>query len=372
MTGTGARNIRLDFRESASVAARRQSAFSPGKLPRQALEGLLRYRGASDHRVVHGPGFGRDAAVIDLGERLLVLKSDPVTFVGEEAGWYAVHVNANDVAVLGCVPAWFQATVLLPPGSDMAIARKVMREANHALRELGIALTGGHTEVTPAVTQPVVAGDMQGVMRKDELVTASGARLGDLLVCTKTAGIEGTAILARTFAREAQKALGGVAARRAARFHRRPGISIVSEALLAARNGVTAMHDPTEGGVRAGLAELAFASGRALEVDLDRIPVAPETAALCRHFGVDPLGLIGSGMLLATVPPEHWPTVQAAWERAGIRGECIGRVTTGRGVRARANGKRVPWHWSERDELARLLAERELHAKRSRKLRILG
>ncbi|MCX8071884.1 MAG: AIR synthase family protein [Candidatus Binatia bacterium] len=346
--------------------ARRAHRLLPGKLPKRALEGLLRYRGAADHRVVQGPAFGRDAAVVDLGERLLVLKSDPVTFVGEEAGWYAVHVNANDVAVVGCQPAWFQVTVLLPPVAGLDTARRIMRDVDDAARALGIAITGGHTEVTPAVTQPVVAGDMQGVARKDELVTPQGARLGDLLVCTKAAALEGTAILARSFPREATRLLGAAKARRATRFHRSPGISIVPEALLAARSGATAMHDPTEGGVRAGLTELALASGRGLEVDLDAIPVLAETRILCDHFGVDPLGLISSGMLLATVPPDHWPVLSAAWQRRGIAGQVIGRVVPGRGVRARQGGKRVRWHWSERDELARLLASTSTRTRPSR------
>lgn len=326
----------------------------PGKLPQPSMEALLRYRGAPDHRVLLGPGFGRDAAVVDLGERVLVLKSDPVTFVGEEAGWYAVHVNANDVAVLGCRPAWFQVTLLLPPGSTLATARSIMRDVDDAARALGVAITGGHTEVTPAVGQPVVAGDMQGVARKDELVTMRSPRIGDLLVCSKAAGLEGTAILARTFPRECARVLGAGKARRAARFHRSPGISVVLEALLAAQLGATAMHDPTEGGVRAALAELAVASSRALEVDLDCIPVLPETAALCTYFGIDPLGFISSGMLLATIPPEQWPTLEAAWLRRGVSARCIGRVVAGRGVRARQGGKRTRWYWSERDELARL------------------
>ncbi len=351
--------------------ARQLTGLLPGKLPRRILESLVRYRGALDHRVVHGPAFGRDAAVVDLGERLLVLKSDPVTFTGDEAGWYAVHVNANDVAVMGCAPAWFQVTLLLPVGASVETARRLMRDVDAAAKSVGVAVTGGHTEVTPVVQQPVVAGDMQGVARKGELVTALGAQVGNLLVCSKAAALEGTAILARTYPQDAARVLGPTKARRAARLHRRPGISIVPEALLAARMGATAMHDPTEGGVRAGLAELAYASERGLEVDLDRIPLLPETVALCTHFGVDPLGLISSGMLLATVPEEVWPSLQQAWARSGVVGQCIGRVVAGRGVRAFQAGKRVRWYWSEQDELARLFEKKtpvptRRHAAKSR------
>ncbi len=347
----------------------RSHPLAPGKLPRRALEALLRYRGAADARVLVGPGFGRDAAVVDLGERVLVLKSDPVTFTAQEVGWYAVHVNANDLAVLGCAPAWFQATLLLPVGATAALARSIARDIHAAARQLGIAVTGGHTEVTPAVTQPVVAGDLQGVARRRELVLPGRARPGDLLLITKTAGLEGTSILARSFPRRALRLLGQRKAARAARFHRNPGISVVREALLAARLGVTAMHDPTEGGVRAGLVELAAASGVALAVDLDRIPVAGETVLLCRHFALDPLALISSGALLATVPPRHWPALQQAWAESSIASACIGVVKAGSGIEARLWGKRVRWQWSEQDELARLFGQRGYRRRSGRVMR---
>lgn len=354
------------------VGSARPSAARPlaaGKLPRAILETLLRYRGARDPRVVLGPGFGRDAAVVRLGELCLVLKSDPVTFTAEEVGWYAVHVNANDLAVLGCRPAWFQATVLLPVGSTISTVQSIARDIHRAARSLGIAVTGGHTEVTPAVSQPVVAGDLQGMARYTELVFPGNARVGELLVMSKTAALEGTAILARSFPEQAERWLGRRAASRAARFHRRPGISVVGEALLAARYGASAMHDPTEGGLRAALEELAAASGKALEVDLDAIPIAPETVTLCRGFSLDPLGLISSGALLAVVPEQRWPALRRAWARRGITGTCIGAVGRGRGVRARSRGKRVRWRWSEQDELARLFAE---PAYRSRAERVIG
>lgn len=342
----------------SSVRSAQSPTLAPGKPSRKVLEAVLRYCGADDQRVALGPGFGRDAAVIDLGERLLVLKSDPVTFAPDEVGWYAVHVNANDLAVVGCAPAWFQATIFLPVGSTMATLRAIARDIHRAARDLGIAVTGGHTEVTPIVQQPVVAGDLQGVARKSELVRADGARPGDLLVMSKTAALEGTAILARSFPREAKSILGPHQAARAAQFHRRPGISLVREALIAARLGATAMHDPTEGGLRAALAELAVASGRGLKVHLDRIPIAHETLALCQHFSIDPLGLISSGTLLATVPPTHWESVQRAWNEVGVAGTCIGEVIQQRTVRAWHGGRRVRWHWSEQDELARLFSQR--------------
>ena len=171
---------------------------------------------------------------------------------------------------------------------------------------------------------------------------------------TKVAGIEGTSIIARRFAREARAALGVGGQRRAARFHHRPGISVVGEARLAARAGATAMHDPTEGGVAAALFELATASGRRLVADLDRVPVHPYTARLCARFGLRPLGLIASGALLLTIPEPRAGRLLASFRRRRIPAAVIGTVQVGRGVDAYRAGRRVRFEWSPRDELTRL------------------
>jgi hydrogenase expression/formation protein HypE len=147
----------------------------PGKLPPPLLERLLRWRGAADRRVLVGPGCGIDAAVVAVGPRRLVLKSDPVTFTARQIGWYAVQVNANDIAVMGGRPAWFQPTILVPPGTRASVVMTIARDIDRACRALGVAVTGGHTEVTEAVTRPVVAGDMQGPLVASRVITAGGA-----------------------------------------------------------------------------------------------------------------------------------------------------------------------------------------------------
>jgi hydrogenase maturation factor len=185
-------------------------------------------------------------------------------------------------------------------------------------------------------------------------VTAAGARAGDLVIMTKAAGIEGTSILARRFSGAARKALGDRAGREAARFNHRPGISVVGEALLAARAGASAMHDPTEGGVAAALFELATASSRRLIVDLDRIAVHSHTTRLCAHFGLRPLGLIASGSLLLTISARRARALLAAFHRRRVPAAVIGAVSSGRGVEAHRGGRRVRFEWSPRDELTRL------------------
>jgi hydrogenase maturation factor len=298
-----------------------------------------------------GPGCGVDAAVVALGRHRLILKSDPVTFTTRRVGWYAVQVNANDVAVMGGRPAWFQPTILVPPGTRASKVMTIARDIHEACRALGVAVTGGHTEVTDAVTRPVIAGDMQGLLVGPRIITAAGARSGDRLLLTKAAGIEGTTILAHERARELAAVLPAVPVHAAQRLRERPGISVVPEAVIAARHGASAMHDPTEGGIRAGLHEIAFASRVGLDVDLDRIPVLAPTAAICRHYGIDPLGLIGSGALLVAVSATRAAKLLRAWARRGIVGHAIGSVRPGRGVAATRQGRRVPFPWVARDEI---------------------
>jgi hydrogenase maturation factor len=232
---------------------------------------------------------------------------------------------------------------------------RIARDIDGACRALGVAVTGGHTEVTDAVTRPIVAGDMQGLLVARRIITAAGARPGDQLLITKAAGIEGTAILAQERARELASALPPTVVRSARLLRQRPGISVVPEAVIAARYGASAMHDPTEGGVRAGLHEIAFASRVRLDVDLERVPVFPPTAHVCGHYGIDPLGLIGSGALLVTVPARRVPGLLRAWARQRIAGRVIGAVEAGRGVRARRQGRRVPFPWLTRDEIITVL-----------------
>ncbi|GIW41152.1 MAG: hydrogenase [Candidatus Binatia bacterium] len=346
---------RFGMKPTRGTLRKSAGKLAPGKVPRSVLEELFRLSGERDPRVLVGAGFGVDAAVVGVGNgRVLVLKSDPVTFTEEEAGWYAVHVNANDIAVMGARPRWFQPTILLPPGTTREAVRSVAREIHRAAKSLGIAVTGGHTEVTPAVRQIVVAGDMQGTALRRELVTPARVRPGDALLLVGSAALEGTSILARRDFARTTRLLGARGARRAARFHRVPGISVVAPALLCARAGASGMHDATEGGVAMALYEFAEASGVRFVVDLDRIPVREETRVLCGHYGLDPLRLLSSGALLVAVPAERCEKVAGVLERRGYRVGRLGSAEKGRGVRATRAGKVVPFRYSERDELARL------------------
>ncbi len=327
----------------------------PGKLPADFLKTCISRTSAEDPRILIGPRFGEDCAVLDMGERYLVVKTDPVTFTADDVGWYAVHINANDVATMGAKPAWFQACLLFPPDTSEHGVRQVFAQIDSACRDLGISVTGGHTEVTPAVFQPVVVGNMTGVVTKDRLVTTQGVQSGDLVVMTKTAGLEGTSIVFAEKREEMERILASELQDEVQHIRLAWGISIVKEALLASQHGATALHDPTEGGGAMGLQELTDVSGLGMQIDLDAIPTLPSTRAICGHFNINPLGLMSSGTLLLTISADKWPSLGRIFQSENIPAQVIGVVTPEAGIQAQRNGLEVQFVYSERDELLKVL-----------------
>ncbi len=329
-----------------------------GKLPIDLLANLLERHRIPDPRVLLGPGIGLDCAVIDFGERLLVAKSDPITFTAQDLGWYAIHVNANDIATTGARPRWFLATLLLPEGdTDEALVSTIFEQIHDACQALDIALIGGHTEVTSGIDRPILAGTMLGEVARERLITPRGAQPGDRLLLTKGIPIEAASILAREYAHRLAD-LPEETIARAKEFLHNPGISVVPEAMAAAeRGGVTSMHDPTEGGLASGLWELAYAAGVGIEVDRTAIPILPEAAAICKALAVDPMEAIASGALLLTVRQGSVMEVTAAIEACGIEVSLIGQVTHGQGVMIRREDALHPLPLPPRDALAQLLEQ---------------
>ncbi len=305
-------------------------SFLPvGKLPAELLATLLSRLSHSDPRVVVGPGIGQDAAVIDMGDHYLVAKTDPITFATDDIGWYAVNVNANDIACMGARPKWFMVSALLPSGrADAAMAERIFKQITEACAALDITLVGGHTEITFDLNRPILVGAMLGEVAKDKLVTSRSARVGDVVLLTKAVPLEGTALIAREKEDDLKKrGFTDDFLARAKNLLRVPGISVVREALIASDAGAaTAMHDPTEGGLATGLRELAQASQVGLAVDGDAIPFLKEGIELCAVYGLDPLGVIASGSLLLTTSAEKTNELTSRFKSAGVDCVVIGRV----------------------------------------------
>ena len=333
-----------------------------GKLPLELLDDLLSGIEITDPRVVLGPKVGEDAALIDFGDRYLVTKTDPVTFATDLIGWYVVQVNANDLAVMGATPKWLMVTMLLPEGITTDEVRGIFRQLTQACRERDITLVGGHTEVTYDLNRPIAIGSMLGEVPKDEVVMTSGAQVGDSIILTKGISIEGTSILAREASEELREAgVSDEIIERAREFLFSPGISVVRDAQIATGAArVHAMHDPTEGGVAGALLEFATGAGVGLEIDAARLPVLPESRIICDALGIDPLGLIASGALLATVAPENATTVIDALRREGISAVEIGRLTErDHGLKMLTPQGVVDLPRFERDELAVFFGSRD-------------
>jgi hydrogenase maturation factor len=296
-----------------------------------------------------------------MGGRLLVAKSDPITFASDLIGWYAVHINANDVACMGARPAWFLATILLPEGAAPSLAEAIFQQVLDACQGMGIELVGGHFEITYGLERPIVVGAMLGEVERGRLVRGSGAQTGDCLVLTKGIAIEGTAVLARE-AGESLQRLGVTAAvlDEARRYIFQPGLSVVREALLAVESApIHAMHDPTEGGLATALYELGTASGVGITVQEAAIPVLPCTDAICRAAALEPLGLLASGALLIALPPTHCDALLARLAEDNIAAACIGAVTQQSVgvIMERRSGGKEPLPQFARDEVARFLAQ---------------
>ena len=336
-------------------------SFLPvGKLRAEALQAIFDAHPIRDPRVVVGPRVGEDAAVLDMGDRYLVVTTDPITFATDEIARYALQVNANDIAVRGAQPKWFLATLLLPAGgtSDTTV-KTLFAELAEACDELEISLVGGHTEITHGLDRTIVVGTMLGEVAKDRLVTTGGAQVGDAVVLTKGIPVEGAAIIAR----EKEQELLALGVRksviqRARRFLATPGLSVLPEVEIATELArVHSMHDPTEGGLATALQEVADAAGVGLRIDRDRITIIPEGAELCRAFGLDPLGTIASGALLMTLAPADAAIVIHALGRERIDSHYIGTVVPrSEGVTLVDGATRVPMPVFPQDEITKLFA----------------
>ena len=298
-----------------------------GKIPPDVLSDIVfKYLGVENPRILVGPTIGEDAAVIQMDDRVVVAATDPITGAVENIGWFAVHINANDIAIMGAKPLFYLVSILLPDFADEDMIRTIMADTDRAAKYLGISILGGHTEVTPDINRPILAGFMIGETSIDKYVTSKGAHPGDKIILTKGAGIEGTSILATDRAEILRKFLSEETISNAQSLIEK--ISVVKDCLIAIDSGgVSAMHDPTEGGVAGGIHELADASNVGFIIDETKIPILEETELICKIFKIDPLRLIGSGSVLMTVDTaENAEKIVENLNKENIEAAIIGEI----------------------------------------------
>lgn len=304
--------------------------FPPGKLPPEVLKGLLAKLPSQDERVLVGPRIGEDAAVIHMGDRYLVAKTDPITFATDRIAWYLVHINANDIACMGAEPKWLLVTCLLPENhADAQTVEGLFDDISTVCRDLGITVCGGHTEVTLGLDRPILVGHLLGEVSVEGFVDKQTICPGDRLLLTKGIAIEGTCVIARERVLDLKDRVSEEVLDRAKDMLSEPGISVIQDARIAvsvAGDHLHGMHDPTEGGLIQGVRELADRADVGVRIERDKIPVLPETRILCEVLGIDPMGLLASGALLLAVAPGYEEKVRLALSEEGIPCTQIGEI----------------------------------------------
>lgn len=327
-----------------------------GKLPNDILEEFLDGLDFQDPSVLINARVGEDTAAVSVeAAEILVLKSDPITFVTDSIGHYAVLINANDIATSGADPRWLLTTLLFPTGSTASGVWQVMQELESVCRQWKISLCGGHTEITDAVTRPVVIGTLAGTVAKCDLIDKRSMQQGDQVLLTKAVAVEGTAIIAKEFKHQLT-ALGVSESEIEICSRFLTDISIIEEANIARSfDGVHGMHDVTEGGLATALEELSLAGGHKIRIHMETIPVFPQTEKICRLLDINPMGLIGSGSLLICCHRDTTERLMARITAAGIDVTCIGEVLkAGRGIEAMDEDGPAKWPRFEVDEISRL------------------
>lgn len=313
-------------------------------------EAVYAHLGFRSRRTIVKPGKGLDNGVLSMGHgRVMIITADPVSVIPSmgtrRSAWLSVHLVASDYTASGVDPEFAVFAYNFPSDMPAKDREEYVRCVGDECRELGIAIAAGHTGSYPGGGYTVIGtGVMFGTAPNHEYITPAMARSGDSILMTKHAAIEATASLALSFPSFAADRIGAELARQAR--EQVALCSTVRDARTARRIGigedaVTSMHDATEGGVLGGLEEMAYASRRCFTVDVERIPVAAETKAICAEFGIDPLRTMGEGSLLMTCRPDRVAELARVLSRRGVPNAEIGRVGRGEGLLLRTAGGKV-------------------------------
>lgn len=298
-----------------------------GKVPENVLKrSIFKQIHTKREEVILGAGVGEDCAAVKLAsDEVLVLSTDPITGTAQDIGSLAIQITVNDLASSGAEPVGVLLTVLLPEYIEESDLKKMMGQVEEACSAANVQVMGGHTEVTAVVNQPVITVCGVGKVKEGCLVSTAGAKPGMDILVTKWIGIEGTSIIAKEKEKELLTRFSVPFIEKAKKMD--AYISVLSEAAVAVRSGVGAMHDVTEGGIFGALWEMAEASGVGLEIDLKKIPIRQETVEICEFFGINPYELISSGCMLMAAEDGNMLVQQL--EKEGIPATVIGRATAG-------------------------------------------
>ncbi|MGM0437620.1 MAG: AIR synthase family protein [Bacillota bacterium] len=295
---------------------------------------------------------GEDSAVVDFGENSLVISSDPITGAAENAGYLAVNVACNDIASTGAIPIGIEVVLLLPTGTSEEKIIDLMKEINLSAEKIEVEVLGGHTEVLDLVSKPITVVTAIGKVKRGEHIPTSNAKVGDDIILTKGAGIEGTYILANDFEEKLIKKDIDLESLNSAKNYKNK-ISVIKEGKIAAENKANALHDITEGGLYGGVKEMAIASNLGFEIYEDKIIVNKETEEITNLLELDPLGLISSGSML--IAASNGDRIVKEINDRGIKASIIGEFTLDKDYILNKNGEKKSLHKESQDELWRFL-----------------
>lgn len=273
--------------------------------------------------IVIRPSTGEDCSAVDIGGEICVLSTDPITAAGTNAGYLVVHINCNDAASAGAEPIGVLLTALMPEGSTENDLKEIIDGAYKAANEVGIEILGGHTEITTAVNKPVISGTVVAKTKGRKFISSGGAKVGQDIIMTKWAALEGTSIIANDYEEKLKLLVNETTIEEAKSLASK--ISVVKEGAIATEYGATAMHDATEGGILGAVWEVAECSNVGLEIYADKIPVLECTKELCRISNINYLRLISSGTMIITA--FEGSKLVTKLNEAGINASIIGKIT---------------------------------------------
>ena len=313
-----------------------ESTPNLGKLSKNVFESVIYPRlGAVRPEVVVGPSAGVDTCAINVaGGEVLVATTDPMSYIPEigpvDSAWLSVNLIASDLVTSSFRPQYAIFDLNLPPNMSSEDFQTYWNAISDECRELGIAIVAGHTGKFEGCNYTVVGGGtMLSIGSSQRYLSSKGGSPGDKLIVTKGAAIAATGILSRVFQNYVKSNTDAKIARRGAEYFRK--ITVVEDALTASgagarSNGVTAMHDTTEGGVLSALYEIASASSTGLLVEKERIPISEETRSICELFKIDPLRSVGEGALVIACQPAYVANVISALDAKGIACSIVGEL----------------------------------------------
>lgn len=298
------------------------------------------------------PSVGEDCAVVDFGEYALVMSTDPITGAASQVGRLAVHINCNDIASNGIEPLGLMLTILAPKGTREIEIDEIMKQAGTEASKLNVEIIGGHTEITEAVNKIVISATAIGRQLKSKVIKSSGASIGDKIIMTKTAGLEGTGIIAHDLEDKLNSTFSREIIENAKKMVE--DISVVKEGIIGGNIGATSMHDITEGGILGAMWEVCQASKVGCNIYKEKISIARETIEICEFLNIDPLRLISSGSMLITINPQKEEMLMKELIKNGVKGSVIGEVTK-KGRFLIDNSKKIEIKEPESDELYKVI-----------------